>query len=130
MNEIAYRVSPPVSSDDLNALFAASWETHQPTDFAPLLRHSLTYVCAYDGGRLIGFVKLISDGGVHAFLLDTTVHPDARRRGIGRELVRHAADAARARGIEWLHVDYEPHLDTFYKSCGFRHTHAGLIRLQ
>jgi hypothetical protein len=28
-----------------------------------------------------------------------------------------------------LHVDYEPHLDGFYRGCGFRPTAAGLLRL-
>jgi hypothetical protein len=27
-------------------------------------------------------------------------------------------------------VDYEPHLDGFYRGCGFRHTLAGLIDLK
>ena len=66
---------------------------------------------------------------IHAFLLDTTVHPAWQRRGIGRELVRQATQAARERGMEWLHVDYEPHLDAFYRGCGFTPTLAGLIRL-
>ncbi|WP_412101902.1 GNAT family N-acetyltransferase [Kitasatospora purpeofusca] len=66
---------------------------------------------------------------MHAFVLDTTVHPDERRRGLGMRLVQAAADEAKARGAEWLHVDYEPHLESFYGRCGFRPTAAGLRRL-
>jgi len=40
-----------------------------------------------------------------------------------------SAAAAKAHGIHWLHVDYEPHLDMFYKQCGFQPTLAGLMRL-
>ena len=69
------------------------------------------------------------DGRQHAFLLEPTVHPDRRRRGIGRELVRRAEAAAREAGCEWLHVDYEPALAPFYEACGFKPTPAGLIRL-
>jgi hypothetical protein len=29
----------------------------------------------------------------------------------------------------WLHVDFEPHLEGFYRGCGFTPTPAGLIRL-
>ncbi|MFD0403300.1 hypothetical protein ACFVHI_35085 [Kitasatospora sp. NPDC127121] len=43
--------------------------------------------------------------------------------------MRAAADEARARGAQWLHVDYEPHLESFYGQCGFRPTAAGLMRL-
>jgi GNAT superfamily N-acetyltransferase len=126
---IQYRVSPAVSNKDLNAIFAAAWPNHTWHDFEPILCRSLAYICAYADETLIGFVNLAWDGGVHVFLLDTTVHPDWQRRGIGRELVQRATAVAREQGVDWLHVDYEPHLDGFYRSCGFQPTLAGLIRL-
>jgi GNAT superfamily N-acetyltransferase len=119
-----------VTNEDLNALFAASWPEHPWCDFHSILSHSLAYVCAYQGERLVGYVNLAWDGGIHAFVLDTTVHPGTRRRGIGTELVKRAGAVARERGIVWLHVDFEPHLREFYRRCGFRHTEAGLMRLQ
>lgn len=74
-------------------------------------------------------MNLAWDGGVHAFLLDTTVHPRLRRRGVGTRLVREAVEAARGAGVEWIHVDYEPQLRGFYAACGFAPTEAGLLRL-
>ena len=126
---IDYRISPAVSNAALNELFAASWPAHEWRDFGPELRHSLAFVCAYAGDQLVGFVKLAWDGGIHAFLLDTTVHPAHRRRGVGRELVLRAAAVAREHGMRWLHVDFEPHLAGFYRGCGFAPTEAGLMRL-
>jgi hypothetical protein len=44
--------------------------------------------------------------------------------------VAAAADRAKAEGCRWLHVDYEPHLESFYlEACGFTATAAGLRRL-
>ena len=126
---VVYRVDPPVGSQDLDELFAAAWPWHKPRDWDPVLERSLVYLCAYSECRLVGFVNVAWDGGVHGFLLDTTVHPEFQRRGIASELVRQAAVAARERGASWLHVDYEPHLEAFYAACGFRPTAAGLIRL-
>ena len=126
---ITYQVSPHMTNDELNALFAAAWEGHTPTDFISILSRSLAFVCAYHSTRLIGFVNLAWDGGIHAFVLDTTVHSDYRRRGIGREIARQARAVAKERAIEWLHVDFEPHLQAFYESCGFEPTNAGLINL-
>jgi len=83
------------------------------------LAHSLTYVCAYEGDSLVGFVNVAWDGGLHAFLLDPTVRASHQRRGIGTALVRAAAGAAKARGCEWLHVDFEAGLLPFYRRCGF-----------
>src|SRR4029078_2992036 len=99
-------------------LFAAAWPNHAWSDFAPVLSRSLVYVCAYRQDRVIGFGNLAWGGGIYAFLLDTTVHPEFQRRGIGRELVAHATQVARERGIAWLRADYEAHLAAFYRRCG------------
>ena len=122
---ITYLVKPDVSSEQLDQLFAANWP-----NLAKVLQKSLTYVCAYSDRRLIGFVNGAWDGDSHAFLLDPTVQPEFRRRGIGSELVRRAAQAARDTNVEWIHVDFEPYLADFYNKCGFVPTHAGLIRLR
>lgn len=129
IDRVTYKLSPPVSNTALAELWAAAWDYHGEVDFGPVLARSLAYVCAFQDDRLIGFVNVASDGDLHAFLLDTTVHPDMQRHGIGTELVRLATAAARERGCLWLHVDYEPHLDRFYQGCGFKPTLAGLIRL-
>ena len=53
-----------------------------------------------------------------------------QHKGIGTEIMKLAAKVAAEHGIEWLHVDYEPHLDSFYKGCGYQKTEAGLLNLQ
>ena len=56
--------------------------------------------------------------------------PPSADNAIGTELVRIATDHAKQAGCEWLHVDYEEHLERFYlDACGFRPTRAGVIRL-
>ena len=127
---IEIRLDPFPADAELAQLAAAAWG-EEDGDFAyrKVLRRSLCHVGAYAGSRLVGHVNVAWDGGEHAFLLDPMVHPDFQRRGIGSALVRRATGTARARGAVWLHVDYEPHLDAFYKGCGFRPTLAGLIRL-
>jgi GNAT superfamily N-acetyltransferase len=127
---IEYKVSPTVKNDQLNVLFANAWENHQTRNFLPVLQHSLLFVCAYYGTRLVGFVNVAWDGLQHAFILDTTVDREFQRRGIGVQLVKRAAEAAKERDVTWLHVDYEPHLQNFYEQCGFRDTAAGLMCLK
>ena len=115
----------------LAPLWRAAWGSPLAAGYAEaVLKRSLAHVGAYDGERLVGFVNVGWDGGVHAFLLDTAVHPDYQRQGIATSLVRRAAELARERGAHWLHVDYEPHLESFYRGCGFRPTLAGLIELK
>ena len=119
----------PVDDDALNALRRAAWERVGDQAWGPVLARGLGWVCALDDDALVGFVNVAWDGGVHAFLLDTTVHPARQRHGLGRALVAEAAAMARERGCEWLHVDFEPELGAFYAACGFVPTPAGLIDL-
>ena len=117
------------SNAELAALWSVTWPFPATDDFQASLRACLLHVTARHEGRLAGFVKVASDGGIHAFLLDPTVHPDFGRRGLGTELVKRAADLARLRGARYLHVDFLPHLRGFYNGCGFEPTEAGLLTL-
>jgi GNAT superfamily N-acetyltransferase len=93
--------------------------------------HSLGWVTARTREGTLGFVNVAWDGCDHAFLIDTKTRENFQRRGLGRRLVRLAAEQAKAAGCEWLHVDFEPHLQAFYfDACGFRPTDAGLIDLR
>ncbi|MFL5608671.1 MAG: GNAT family N-acetyltransferase [Gemmatimonadaceae bacterium] len=130
MNAITYVEKPAIAPDALNALFARAWPDARPRDLAAILSRSLTYMVAFAGDRLVGYVNVATDGGEHAFLLDPTVDPAFQRRGIGLELVRLATAAAARAGSTWLHVDFEPALEPFYRRAGFRSSMAGLIRLK
>lgn len=116
----------------LNALHAEAFD-HRVLDEdwnGQVHEHSLGWVCARDGDDLVGFVNVAWDGGVHAFILDTMVNAPARRQGVGTQLLAFAVTEARAAGCEWLHVDFDDHLRTFYfDACGFTPTNAGLIAL-
>lgn len=123
-------VSDPFPDDEaMRLLWRAAWGDDGPASFQPILERSLAHVGAYDGAALIGFVNVAWDGGVHAFILDTCVNTAYRRQRIALRLVERAAELARTRGAEWLHVDFEPHLEGFYGQCGFGPTTAGLMRL-
>lgn len=127
---LVLRIDPFPSRDDLNRLWLEAWGSREPKDFSSILSRSLTHIGAYEDGRLVGFVNVAWDGGIHAFILDTCVATGMRRRGIATRMVTEATNVARERGATWLHVDFEPHLTSFYRSCGFRPTEAGLLRLK
>lgn len=132
-DDVDVRVRFAVDDEALTRLHRLAFGS-SATDVQPwarrLERHSLTWIGAFRSRTLIGFVHVCWDGGAHAFVLDTVIHPDHQRRGIGRELVLTAAAEARRAGCQWLHVDYETHLQPFYRdSCGFRPTDAGLLDL-
>lgn len=130
MTVIEYEISPEIDNEAINTLFAEAWPDHTPRDFSIVLSQNLGHVCAMADGVLVGFVNVAWDEDRHAFLLDPTVRPDLQRQGIGSSLIHHAIGLARSKGVEWLHVDYEPCLAEFYAKCGFRPTEAGLMDLK
>ena len=94
-------------------------------------RHSLGWVVARRDSDFVGFVNVLWDGLVHAWIQDVMVASSARGIDIGTELVALAAAGARGAGCEWLHVDFDEELRQFYfDACGFSPTNAGLMSLQ
>jgi GNAT superfamily N-acetyltransferase len=124
------------SNTEVNALHAEAFGTRiydeSEWDWVGLTeRHSLGWVVARQDGDLVGFVNVLWDGLVHAWLQDTMVGTRSRGEGIGTGLVAHAKEAAKAAGCEYLHVDFDEHLRPFYfDACGFTPTWAGLIALE
>lgn len=99
--------------------------------WAQVNRHSLGWICLRSAGRLVGFVNVAWDGGVHAFLLDTMIAVSERRKGHAARMIKRAVAEAKSAGCEWLHVDFTPELRAFYfDACDFRSTDAGVIALK
>ena len=133
---VTYEWRGDFTTAEVNELHAEAFETRAYDESEwnwrdQVEQHSLGWVVARAGTGLVGFVNVIWDGVVHAWLQDTMVARSARRRGVGVQLVAVARDQARAAGCEWLHVDFDDDLETFYvDACGFTPTKAGLIALQ
>jgi len=126
---IQYKLSPPVSNEQLKELFENAWEGAFPFDYVENRLVNSHWVCAFDGTKMIGFVKVITDGGLHGFVLDTTTHTAYQNQGIGLELLSQIAAASKTLGVKWLHADFEPHLTPFYRKAGYVHSEAGLLDL-
>ncbi|MFM2073679.1 MAG: hypothetical protein RLZZ623_3943 [Actinomycetota bacterium] len=133
---ITYHWRGAFSNGEINALHAEAFGTRvfdeSEWNWVELTaRHSLGWVVARDGDALIGFVNVVWDGLVHAWIQDTMVSERARGQAVGTSLIGAATDAARSAGCEWLHVDFDAELSPFYfVACGFRPTTAGVIALQ
>jgi len=129
---ITYEWRGEFANAAVNALHAEGFDhPHRDIDWHTQVHgHSLGWVCARRDDQLVGFVNVAWDGGVHAFILDTMVAEQDRHHGIGTRLIATAVQNAHAARCEWLHVDFEDHLTTFYfQACGFTPTNAGLIAL-
>jgi GNAT superfamily N-acetyltransferase len=82
-----------------------------------LVRESARVVALYDGDRLIGFCRVVSDDEVIAWLADVFVLPEYRGRGLGVELVREAVENGPQRDCHWYLHTRDAH--ALYERFGF-----------
>jgi ribosomal protein S18 acetylase RimI-like enzyme len=97
-----------------HAHWALGWSR---AEVARLVGEAQRVVGLYDGDRLVGFTRTISDGHWITYLADCYVLPSHRGKGLGYELVRETVEAGPYRDHGWLlHTAYASGL---YKKFGF-----------
>ena len=96
----------------------APWAKHRTVeDATEMLRHSDVVLCAWDGDRLVGFGRVITDFVYRATIWDVIVDQAYNKQGIGTELVRRILNHPRLNKVElfWL-CTRRP---GFYEKLGF-----------
>jgi len=78
--------------------------------------HSTLVISAWDGDRLVGAVRVLSDTIFRSVIYDLLVAPEYQGKGIGSELVRRCLEHFPGSG--WL-VCTEGETPYFYKKLGF-----------
>jgi GNAT superfamily N-acetyltransferase len=127
---ITYTWRDEFANGEVNDLHAEAFTAHERDWRTALTKWSLGWVTARDSGHLVGFVNVVWDGLVHAWIQDTMVAEARRGQGIGSHLVNLVGEQAKDAGCQWLHVDFDESLGIFYyEACGFSTTSAGLILL-
>lgn len=135
VSDIFYRWKGDFTNSELNRLHSEAFDHRvypdDEWDWAGMTeRHSLGWVTARSGDRLVGFVNVIWDGLIHAWIQDVMVAVASRHQKIGVGLIHETTEQARLAGCEWLHVDFDDDLRSFYfDAAGFTPTNAGLIDL-
>ena len=74
---------------------------------------------AFEGDRLVGMGRVLSDGCSDAYIQDVVVDPDFRGRGIGGAIVKFLVRELRLRGVDWIALVGEPGTEGFYARLGF-----------
>ena len=75
-------------------------------------------VIAYDGDRIIGTVRMLSDGVCNAYIVDVWTDSAYRRQGIAREMMRLVESQAPGQHVSLWTDD----MQAFYESIGYRPT--------
>ena len=80
------------------------WAQGRPRETVErLVQEAARVVGLYDADRRqLGFARVVSDGVAVAYLADVYVHPDARGRGLGVELVRETVENSQLFHVPWI----------------------------
>ncbi|MFY9902388.1 MAG: N-acetyltransferase [Trichococcus sp.] len=91
-----------------------------------------TFYFLYDGAKLAGYMKInVEEALTEDMAADSLeveriyIHPDFKRRGLGKYLIDKAIESARAQAKEliWLGVwEHNVNAIAFYEKMGFIHT--------
>jgi GNAT superfamily N-acetyltransferase len=125
MPSVAVRVTPELDLDAVLALYAAvGWTayTREPDVIAAGLRGASFVAGAFDGDRLVGLVRAVSDDATICYLQDVLVDPAAQRAGVGRALVAAVLERYAHVRQHVLVTDDEPKQRAFYESLGYTET--------
>ncbi len=82
-------------------------------------------VGAWDGKRLAGFARAISDGEHRAYVEDVVIDPEYRGRGIGEQIVAALVEAIG--DVHIVSLFCEPERVEFYGRNGFRASETAVM---
>ena len=115
--EITYRVPAEISAEEAAELYAeAGWmDQADAAAVEAMLRGTFAVSAAYCAGKLIGFMRALSDGVSDSYLLDLIVHAPYRGKGVGRQILHNLADYLKSLGVDWTVCIGAPCTRKFYE---------------
>ena len=121
---IDYKLGADISVEEAINLYKRSTlgerrPVDRPDIFEGMLKHANLVISAWDGSRLVGISRSLTDFTYVAYLADLAVDAAYQRRGIGKQLI----DETRQRlGRECMIVLLAaPMANDYYLKLGFQH---------
>jgi N-acetylglutamate synthase-like GNAT family acetyltransferase len=126
MAQIDLREGGAIPEKQVKELFAALGWTDFDGLLPDLLLNSTYVVSAWDGARLVGMARVVSDRVYISTLQQVGVHPDYQQQGLGSELVRRCM--AQFAHTQFLLTYDDRSQISFYARFGFTETANAMIR--
>jgi GNAT superfamily N-acetyltransferase len=90
-----------------------------PDELERANRNSWLVISAYDGDKLVGFGRALTDHVMHAMIFDMIVLPEYQGRGIGTMILNQLVDRCQAIGIRDIQLFCARGKRGFYEKNGF-----------
>lgn len=128
MGEISYRDEVRISPEQLADVFTRSG-IRRPVDdlqrLARMLEHASLVVTAWDGARLVGVARALTDFSYCCYLSDLAVDKRYQHSGIGRRMIEHVRTAIGEQSMLLLLA--APEAMAYYPKIGFETVPNGWI---
>jgi len=89
------------------------------TELEFAIRNSWYTYSAYNGHKLVGFGRLISDGIIHALILDLIILPEYQNQGLGKKILERLVDKCKEHQIRDIQLFSVKNKSEFYEKSGF-----------
>lgn len=123
LSQITFRIGNQVNLDQALAVYRdCTLGARRPIEdretVRAMLRNANLVVTAWDGEKMVGIARALSDKVYITYLADLAVRTAYQRIGIGRELIRHTNAVAPKAQIVLLAA---PGAEDYYPRVGFTH---------
>ncbi|MEK6547707.1 MAG: GNAT family N-acetyltransferase [Bacteroidota bacterium] len=120
---ITYQVNPAITTADfVEILRRSTLGERRPLQdseaMEQMFRYGNTYVGAYDGTRLVGLARVMTDFVYTSYLSDLAVDVHYQHQGIGKQLIREVKKAIPKAKIILLAA---PAAEGYYPKIGMQH---------
>jgi ribosomal protein S18 acetylase RimI-like enzyme len=119
---IEYKVNAPITADQfVDVLNRSTLGQRRPIEdracIDGMVKNANLLVTAWDGGKLVGVARSVTDFHYACYLSDLAVDVDYQRRGIGKALIGHTQKALGPRCI--ITLISAPAAAEYYPKVGF-----------
>jgi hypothetical protein len=124
--EVGLDRRPPVGAA-VALLRSVGWDVRAaaPEAVATAVRESSDMASAWDGDRLVGMARSLSDGALSALIVMVVVHPAWQGLGVGGRLMRALMDGHDGVRFTLLAA---PGMDDWYRSLGFEPEPRAMVK--
>jgi len=116
-----YYTLKPSHIDALHRLYQQTWwtsgRTRQQTQ--KLVAHSQITIAMEEAGRLLAFVRVLTDYTTKALIFDLIVCKEAQGRGLGREMLSLVLSHEALQEVMHFELYCAPEMVAYYERLGF-----------
>ena len=116
-----FRDSKRIDLDQLVRHYQYGWwsQNRKKADVKKMLENSNVAISLWDGKKLIGFARVLTDYVYRATVWDVIIHPDYQGQGLGKLIMDKVLNHPKLKKVSyfWLITSDK---QSFYKKLGFK----------